>query len=109
VPADYSAEQVKLQLSGLVVKQDGYLKVYNPIYQAVFDRNWVDQVLANLRPYAEAITAWLASDCQDQSFLLQGKVLWDAQVWAADKSLSTQDYQFLAAVKKKCCGNQKPC
>jgi signal transduction histidine kinase len=101
VPADYSAEQVKLQLSGLVVKQDGYLKVYNPIYQAVFDRNWVDQVLANLRPYAEAITAWLASDCQDQSFLLQGKVLWDAQVWAADKSLSTQDYQFLAASEKE--------
>ena len=101
VPADYSAEQVKLQLSGLVVKQDGHLRVYNPIYQAVFDRNWVDQVLANLRPYAEAITAWLASDCQDQSFLLQGKVLWDAQVWAADKSLSTQDYQFLAASENK--------
>jgi signal transduction histidine kinase len=101
VPADYSAEQVKLQLSGLVVKQDGHLRVYNPIYQAVFDRSWVDMVLANLRPYAEAITAWLASDCQDQSFLLQGKVLWDAQVWAADKSLSPQDYQFLAASEKE--------
>jgi signal transduction histidine kinase len=27
--------------------------------------------------------------------------LWDAQVWAADKSLSTQDYQFLAASEKE--------
>ncbi|MEW6499297.1 MAG: ATP-binding protein, partial [Cyanobacteriota bacterium] len=59
------------------------------------------QVLANLRPYAEAITAWLASNCQERSFLLQGQVLRDAQVWAADKSLSTQDYQFLAASEKE--------
>ena len=29
--------------------------------------------------------------------MLRGKVLRDAQVWAADKSLSDQDYQFLAA------------
>jgi signal transduction histidine kinase len=101
VLADCSSEQVKLQLSGLVVQHNSNLRVYNPIYQTVFDQSWVDQVLANLRPYAEAITAWLALNCQDRSFLLQGQVLRDAQVWAADKSLSTQDYQFLAASEKE--------
>ena len=101
VPAAHSSEQVKLQLSGLVVKQDSNLRVYNPIYHAVFNRSWVDQILTNLRPYAEAIAAWIASDCQDQSWLLQGQVLRDAQAWAADKSLSDKDYQFLAASEKE--------
>ena len=101
VPANQSSEQVKLQLSGLVVKKDSNLRVYNPIYQAVFNRSWVDQVLVNLRPYAEAIAAWLASDCLDLSCLLQGQVLRDVQAWAADKSLSVQDYQFLAASEKE--------
>ncbi|HEY9608492.1 AAA-like domain-containing protein, partial [Allocoleopsis sp.] len=101
VPAAHSSEQVKLQLSGLVVKQDSNLRVYNPIYHAVFNRNWVDQILTNLRPYAEAIAAWIASDYQDQSWLLQGQVLRDAQAWAADKSLSVEDYQFLAASEKE--------
>jgi signal transduction histidine kinase len=101
VPAAHSSEQVKLQLSGLVVKQDSKLIVYNPIYHAVFNRSWVDQILTNLRPYAEAIAAWIASDCQDQSWLLQGQVLRDAQAWAADKSLSDKDYQFLAASEKE--------
>jgi signal transduction histidine kinase len=101
VPAAHSSEQMKLQLSGLVVKRNCKLIVYNRIYQTIFDQNWVDQVLANLRPYAEAIAAWLASDCQDQSWLLRGQALRDAQVWADDKSLSNQDYQFLGASEKQ--------
>lgn len=48
VAADDSPEQMELLLSGLVVKQDGKLKVYNPIYKAVFDRAWVDQALATI-------------------------------------------------------------
>ncbi|MBE9128692.1 MULTISPECIES: AAA-like domain-containing protein [unclassified Coleofasciculus] len=46
--ANDSPEQIELRLSGLVVKHDGELKVYNPIYQAVFDRRWVHQALATL-------------------------------------------------------------
>ena len=50
-----------------------------------------------MRPYAESLTAWIATNCQDESRLLRGQALEDAQQWAANKSLSTQDYQFLGA------------
>ena len=42
IKADDSQKQIELRLSGLVVKRTGRLKVYNPIYQAVFDQHWVD-------------------------------------------------------------------
>ncbi|MBU7586826.1 MAG: AAA-like domain-containing protein [Nostoc sp. TH1S01] len=97
VPGDGSSEQMELRLSGLVVKQQSCLKVYNRIYAYVFDLEWVNKALASLRPYSETFTAWLASDCQDESRLLRGQALRDAQAWAADKSLSNLDYQFLTA------------
>jgi CHASE2 domain-containing sensor protein len=31
----------QLQLSGLVIKQGGFLRVYNPIYRSVFDQQWI--------------------------------------------------------------------
>ena len=97
VPGDGSSEQMELRLSGLVVKQQSCLKVYNRIYAYIFDQKWVDKALASLRPYSETFTAWLASHCQDESRLLRGQALRDAQAWAADKSLSNLDYQFLTA------------
>jgi dipeptidyl aminopeptidase/acylaminoacyl peptidase len=97
IEADDSPEQMTLRLSGLVVKRHGQLQVYNPIYQAVFTESWVEQKLATLRPYTEAIAAWLASGCTDESRLLRGQTLASAQAWAADKSLSDQDRRFLAA------------
>jgi WD40 repeat protein len=97
ITADDSAEQTGLRLSGLVVKKQDKLRVYNHIYKAVFNKDWVEKELGKLRPYSEAITAWLASNCQDDSRLLRGQALQDAQVWAVGKSLSDQDYQFLAA------------
>jgi hypothetical protein len=97
INSDDSPEQVKLRLSGLVVKTQGKLIVYNRIYKAVFNQGWVDQKLATFRPYSQAITAWLDSNRQDESWLLGRQVLENAQVWAEGKSLSDQDYQFLAA------------
>ncbi|RCJ40992.1 hypothetical protein A6770_36650 [Nostoc minutum NIES-26] len=97
VLANDSSEQMELRLSGLIVKEQGCLKVYNRIYQSVFNLNWVNQALANLRPYAELIELWLASNRQDESRLLRGQALKDANTWARDKSLSDLDYQFLAA------------
>jgi len=97
ITADNSDEQMELRLSGLVVEHQGKLRVYNRIYFSVFDPSWVNQSLAVLRPYAESITAWLASNCEDESRLLRGQTLWDAQAWARNKSLSDQDYQFLSA------------
>jgi WD40 repeat protein len=97
ISTDNSYEQMQLQLSGLVVKQQGSLRVYNRIYKSVFDSRWVENALADLRPYSEAITTWLESNYQDESRLLQGKALQDAQAWAADKNLSDADYHFLNA------------
>ncbi|MGB6296184.1 MAG: AAA-like domain-containing protein [Rivularia sp. (in: cyanobacteria)] len=105
IPAEDSPEQIELRLSGLVVENQGYLQVYNRIYATVFDLNWVEKALMNLRPYSEALSAWFAANCQDDSRLLRGKALKDANIWAADKSLSRQDYQFLNAsqeLEKQC-------
>ncbi|WP_353736730.1 AAA-like domain-containing protein, partial [Moorena sp. SIO2C4] len=95
IASDDSYEQIELRLSGLVVEKQGKLRIYNRIYQAVFNQNWVDKELANLRPYSNEIAAWLDSDCQDTSCLLRGQQLQDALRWALGKSLSHQDYQFL--------------
>ncbi len=96
IVADNAPEQLMLQLSGLVVKRNSILKVYNQIYEAVFNETWVRRELASLRPYGEALAAWLDSNCQDESRLLQGQALQEALAWAAQKSLSSEDYQFLA-------------
>jgi WD40 repeat protein len=42
---DDSPEQKQLCLSGLVLKENGCLKVYNRIYQAIFNDNWVEREL----------------------------------------------------------------
>ncbi|NEO23284.1 AAA-like domain-containing protein [Moorena sp. SIO4A5] len=105
VVANNSFEEGKLQLSGLVVKQRvgafPVLKVYNRIYHQVFNQDWIEQELAALRPYSEGFRAWVASGCQDESLLLRGKALKDAQAWAKRKNLSYLDQQFLAASEKK--------
>lgn len=97
VTTDNSPEQMELLLSGLVEKHQGFLKVKNPIYQNVFDLEWVEEQFAFLRPYTQAFDAWIASKQQDTSRLLRGQALKDASYWAQGKSLSDLDYQFLAA------------
>ena len=89
-------EQAQLRLTGLVVEKQGQLQVANRIYANIFNRHWVERQLERLCPYAEAMNAWLASECQDESRLLRGKALIDAQTWATGKSLSDEDYKFLA-------------
>ncbi len=99
--ADGSPEQTELRLSGLVVKQQGRLKVYNRIYQQVFHQDWVRQTLGSLRPYEEAIAAWLKSQRQDQSRLLQGEALQEALLWKAGRRLSEEDDAFLDASQEQ--------
>lgn len=97
IAANDSPEQVELRLTGLVVKRDGKLRVYNRIYEQVFNRDWLERSLAELRPYGGAIALWLESGYQDESRLLRGQALRDAQAWATGKSLGDDDYRFLAA------------
>lgn len=103
--ADDSWEQIQLQLTGLVVKKyknslkqnKSVLQVYNPIYKEIFNYDWVSNLLDKVKPYNEALTAWLDSNCQDDSRLLTGKALKAAQIWSKDKTLSNIDYKFLTA------------
>ncbi len=97
VETDDSREQIELLLSGLVIKQQGFLLVRNRIYQEIFNLEWVTQKLTNLRPYSQSFDVWIAANQQDTSRLLRGQALIDAQNWAQGKSLSPTDYQFLAA------------
>ena len=97
VSTDDSPEQIELLLSGLVVKNNGYLQVRNRVYAEVFNLEWVDKQLGQLRPYSQTFDAWVASQQTDFSRLLRGQALKDGQIWAQEKSLSNLDYQFLAA------------
>ncbi|MDX2211663.1 MAG: AAA-like domain-containing protein [Oculatellaceae cyanobacterium bins.114] len=45
ISVDSSSYQMKLRLSGLVVEYQGMLKVYNRIYESVFNQSWVDRTL----------------------------------------------------------------
>ncbi|MEO8891603.1 MAG: GAF domain-containing protein, partial [Coleofasciculaceae cyanobacterium] len=49
VPANDSAEEKELRLSGLVVKQQGKLKVHNRIYERVFCQAWVEKALKDIQ------------------------------------------------------------
>ncbi len=96
IEADESYEQMQLRLTGLVVKRDRRLTIYNPIYAAVFNSSWVDRALADLRPtfYAEAMKAWRDAEQKD-GFLLRGEALKNADEWARGKRLSDADDEFL--------------
>ncbi|MBJ7298136.1 MAG: amino acid ABC transporter substrate-binding protein, partial [Dolichospermum sp.] len=89
-----TGEEGKLQLSGLVVKINNYLQIYNLIYREVFNQQWIDNQLADLRPYSESLNDWVKSD-YSHKHLLKGKVLKEATVWAKDKRLSSLDKRYL--------------
>lgn len=97
VAADGSPEQVELVLSGLVIKQGGFLTIKNPIYREVFNLEWVEKQFNRLRPYSQTLEAWIASNQSDTSRLLRGQALKDAQRWASRKQLSDLDYKYLSA------------
>ncbi len=99
VKANNSDEQMKLRLTGLVVEKQGKLNVYNQIYASVFDLNWVKRELGNLRPYAESFNAWVDSNYLDNSRLLRGQALQDAEAWSTERNLTPEDYRFLSASK----------
>jgi WD40 repeat protein len=100
IVADGSPEQMELRLSGLIIKHGDKLTLSNPIYQSVFNKKLIEKELGKISPYSEAIEAWLNSNCQDNSQLLQGSDLQSALNWATDKSLRNEDFQFLTASQK---------
>ncbi|MDJ0746164.1 MAG: CHASE2 domain-containing protein [Xenococcaceae cyanobacterium MO_167.B27] len=59
ITARNSPEYQELQLSGLVVQQQGYLRVYNPIYKSVFNQHWVKTQLKAVSTQPLVIPAWV--------------------------------------------------
>ncbi|WP_240038851.1 MULTISPECIES: AAA-like domain-containing protein [Okeania] len=100
IVADDSPEQMELRLSGLVVRRDNKLTVANSIYATIFHEEMINEELEKLPPYSTQIKAWLHSNCEDKSYLLQGEDLQYALIWAAGKSLRNQDFQFLTTSQR---------
>ena len=92
-----TSDHIDLLLSGAVKNIEGRLQVKNRIYRTIFNMTWVQQQLDSLRPYAKAIAAWQASGRSDESRLLRGKTLKDAQAWSQERSVSEIDHAFLMA------------
>ncbi|NET02616.1 MAG: AAA family ATPase [Sphaerospermopsis sp. SIO1G1] len=44
-----SSTEKELLLSGLVIKQNGYLKIHNRIYESIFDASWVGRHIEGVR------------------------------------------------------------
>ncbi|MGK7886645.1 MAG: AAA-like domain-containing protein [Crocosphaera sp.] len=96
IKVDNSLGQVQLRLSGIVGIKDNYLQVYNPIYEYIFNLDWVKSKLANLRPYAAKMNAWVESN-YNSDYLLQGETLDEVIKWSDNQKLSSIDYQFITA------------
>ncbi len=99
VVQDKSPQQVELRLSGLVVERLGTLQVYNPVYRAVFNAEWIRDTLTSIRPYGRQIEEWVSHERHDR-FLLEGMTLERALDWAESRNLSKLDYQFLVESQK---------
>jgi WD40 repeat protein len=97
VEANGSYQQREFLLTGLVVKKENKLFVYNKIYREIFNLSWVEHQLDNLRPFATSLKLWLNSDCQDNSRLLEGKALVEAKEWSTHHDINSEEYQFLLA------------
>ncbi|MEM8829660.1 MAG: AAA-like domain-containing protein [Cyanobacteria bacterium P01_G01_bin.19] len=97
IPADDSSEQRLLLLTNLVVKSNSKLVIRNPIYQHIFNLDWIYKQSENLCPYSREVKFWLASQCQDRSRLLRGQALKDARTWANNHNISRAEYKFLNA------------
>jgi len=68
--ANDSLEQTTLRLTGLVVRQEGKLQIYNRIYQAIFTQDWIEQELANFCSHGEVLPDWIALKQQSEFRLL---------------------------------------
>ncbi|GAX36448.1 ABC transporter substrate-binding protein [Nodularia sp. NIES-3585] len=100
-------EESELILSGIVLQKQDKLRIYNRIYESVFNSIWVEEIVAARRPYAEKLIAWRASKREDETKLLKGGELRKALDWSRKKILSVEDYQFFKASQEREIHNYK--
>jgi WD40 repeat protein len=67
VKANDKPEHMELRLSGLVVKQQGKLRVYNRIYGSIFNQSWVENALAEAGLEPEVAETLAPSKAEIQS------------------------------------------
>ncbi|MBD2481883.1 AAA-like domain-containing protein [Planktothrix sp. FACHB-1365] len=98
ISAQDSPDEIKLRLTGLVVKENSHLRVYNPLYANIFNLKWLESQLPQLRPFNQQYQDWLASKRQDTTQLLIGDDLEEALQWAKQQNhLSSVYIDFLNA------------
>jgi hypothetical protein len=66
IVADNSPEHMQLRLSGLVVQQEGKLKVYNNLYKEIFDQTWINNKLTEYRNLDDDLSSQEESRRRDQ-------------------------------------------
>ena len=89
-----------LRLSGIVVNENNCLEVYNPIYRKIFNGDWVQQQLDELRSYSKQINRWLENN-KDSKYLLEGKALQAALQWSSQRSIGDLDREYLQVSERK--------
>ena len=67
VKANDKQEHMELRLSGLVVKQQGNLRVYNRIYGSIFNQSWLENALAEAGLLLEAVEKPTSSKVEIQA------------------------------------------
>lgn len=71
IDASDNSEQMKLRLSGLVVKQQQKIRVYNPIYKEVFSKEWVNNKFRTELGFL----SFLKSNCTKYTVLIPVAIL----------------------------------
>ncbi len=72
----------------------GYdLEVSNPIYQKMFNLDYIEQILPNIRGYGIKLAKWLIF--QQNEYLLQNQELEDIVKELADQNLVLDEHKFL--------------
>lgn len=88
---------LQLRLSGIIAKKQGKIKVFNNIYQEVFNQTWIESKLDKIRFYDPSMKAWYQSGEKDGSKLLRGTALEEAIKLRQQKTLSSRDERYINA------------
>jgi hypothetical protein len=91
---DESPEHLKLKDMCFILKKNDRLSVLNQIYKLIFDRNWVDVLLARTSPHAKSLLYW--QEEENESFLLNQEELQTSINWIKDiNKISKLELKFI--------------
>jgi hypothetical protein len=99
ISQDQIPSSLPLRLTGFINVHQGHLRIANPIYSKIFNVEWLNHLVEELRPpvYAKALKKWReAPQSSRHLYLIKGRDLQDARAWANEKNPSSIDLKFLA-------------